>query len=181
MSHLAPELTTERLRLRGYARDDFDWFDATWRSETVNRHIGGRPRSRAENWPRFLLNFGQWELFGYGFWMIEERVGGARVGIAGLMHAMRDIAAIDAYPEAGWVLADGAAGKGYGTEAMRAILAWGDAYVDTPQTGCIIDPGNAASINVARKLGYRPTGMASYQDGEIATFARPRGGDPIAS
>lgn len=181
MSHLAPELVTERLRLRGYARDDFDWFDETWRSEAVNRHIGGRPRSRAENWPRYLQNFGQWELFGYGFWMIEERDGGTRVGIAGLMHAMRDIAAIDAYPEAGWVLADGAGGKGYGSEAMRAILAWADATLDAPQTGCIIDPGNAASINVAHKLGYRSTGMASYLEGETCTFARPRGGDPIAS
>lgn len=175
MSRLAPELTTDRLRLRGYVQGDFMWFNETWQSAAVNRHTGGRIRPRSENWPRFLLNFGQWELFGYGFWMIERRADGERIGIAGLMHAMRDIEEIEAYPEAGWVLAEPAFGKGYATEAIRAVLAWADDHLDTPQTGCIIEPGNTASIGVARKIGYRSTGMVAFEDDEIETFVRPRG------
>lgn len=176
MSRLAPELITERLLLRGYAQDDFEWFNEAWQSEAVNRFTGGRIRRRAENWPRFLLNFGQWELFGFGFWMIERRDDGERVGVAGLMHAIREIDEIEAYPESGWVLAEPAFGKGYATEAMRAVFAWADDNVDAPQTGCIIEPENVASIRVAHKLGYRSTGMAAFEDDEIETFVRLRGG-----
>lgn len=108
--------------------------------------------------------------------MIERRDDGERVGIAGLMHAIREIDAIEAYPESGWVLAEPAFGRGYATEAMRAVLAWADEHVDAPQTGCIIEPANTVSIGVARKLGYRSTGMVAFEDDEIETFARRRGG-----
>jgi len=176
MSHLAPELTTEQLRLRGYALADFDWFDALHSDPVVMRHAGGVRPDRADNWRRFLMNFGVWELFGYGFWMVEERAGGARIGLCGLFNAQRGIAAIDAYPEAGWMIAAAAFGKGYATETMRAVLDWADAHLDVTQTGCIIDPAHAVSIRVADKLGYRPTGMAPFDGGRIATFVRPRAG-----
>lgn len=56
--------------------------------------------------------------------------------------------------ELGYRLVPGARGKGYGTEASRAILA---AAAASPFEGvilAIIDPVNEASHGVARKLGF---------------------------
>jgi len=174
MSRLAPRLTTDRLVLRGYRQEDFDWFDATWREPNVVRFTGGHFRNRIENWPRFLLNFGMWELFGFGFWLIEDRATGERLGIAGLMHAVRDIPSIDGKVEASWVLASSAFGRGLATEAMVAILAWTDTHVEAPGTVCIIDPDNQASIRVARKSGYARSGLVAFEGGKIVTYFRPR-------
>ena len=43
---------------------------------------------------------------------------------------------------------------GIATEAVAAVLRWGDAHLDSDRTVCIVDPGHAASIRVAEKNGY---------------------------
>jgi RimJ/RimL family protein N-acetyltransferase len=78
-------------------------------------------------------------------------------------------------PEAGWVLAPWAHGRGYATEAVRAALAWGDAHLAAPRTVCMIAPENAASIRVAEKCGYRELARTSFKDEDTLLFARPRG------
>ncbi len=172
----APELTTDRLRLRAFRRDDFDWYADLWADPAVVRFIGGVPRTRSECWMRFLMNFGMWRVEGCGFWLIEDRADGRPLGSGGVFRALRGIAEVDAYPEAGWALCPAAFGRGFADEAMTAILAWTDANVSAPQTGCIIEPGNAASLRIAARLGYRAAGMATLNACAIAVFARPRGG-----
>lgn len=61
-------------------------------------------------------------------------------------------------------------GRGYATEAMRAVLAWSDAT--HPRTVCIIDPGNTASLRVADKLDYREVVRADYHGGKVIVFER---------
>lgn len=179
MSIHAPVLETARLRLRGYARGDFEWFHELWLEEEVNRYTGQRTFTRADNWSRFMLNFGHWELMGHGYWMIEGREHereSRRLGICGVMHMPRGIPQLDAHPETGWVVAPAASGRGIATEAMRAVLGWVDAKLDAPQTGCIIEEPNAASIRVATKLGYQLLGPVPFNDEEILAWTRARGG-----
>ncbi len=79
-------------------------------------------------------------------------------------------------PEAGWVLAREAHGKGYATEAVRAAIGWGEKRFGKTRTACIIHPEHAASIRVAEKCGYREPKVASYKGEPVLLFVREPGG-----
>jgi len=75
-------------------------------------------------------------------------------------------------PEAGWVLSTRSHGQGFATEAVRAILAWGERRFGSAKSACIIDPGNAASVRVAEKCGFvrQPDGI--YRGNPTMMFVR---------
>jgi RimJ/RimL family protein N-acetyltransferase len=169
-----PILETERLILRGHAVDTFDEALALWSDPLVTRHITGKPSGREEVWARLLRYIGHWAVAGYGLWQIRERATGRFAGEAGLADFKREIAvSFDGAPEAGWVLAPWAHGRGYATEAMTAALAWSDAAAHVgPRTVCMINPGNAASLRVAAKCGYRELAHTDYKGTEVIVFER---------
>lgn len=177
MSDAVPVLETDRLILRAFTAADFDAFAAIWGDASVVRHISGTPSSRADSWSRLLRLAGGWPLLGYGYLAVEERATRRLTGMAGLADFKREIGAdIAGLPEAGWVFSPEFHGKGYATEAMRAALAWADAKLDAEKSCCLIHPGNAASINVAEKLGYGGRITAPFGEDETLVFFRPRGG-----
>ena len=55
-------------------------------------------------------------------------------------------------------------GKGFATEAVRAVLSWGDRQIDAPKTHCMIGVENGASLRLAEKCGFRQVGSATYHD-----------------
>ncbi|MBB5685394.1 GNAT family N-acetyltransferase [Sphingobium boeckii] len=171
---IIPVIHTERAILRAHIRADFEAFAHIWADPGVTRFIGGTPFSYAESWSRFLRNAGLWSIVGYGYWAIEERAGGAYLGLAGLADFERGIAAIKGIPEAGWVLAPQADGRGLASEVVAAILCWADEGLKAPETCCIIDPGHGASKRVAEKNGFASAGLADYGETQIEVFKRPR-------
>lgn len=174
MTVSVPILETERLTLRGHGVETLDEALALWSDPLVNRHISGKPSGREEVWARVLRYIGHWTALGYGFWQIRERPTGRFVGEAGFADFKRDLAiSFDGAPEAGWVLAPWAHGRGYATEAMTAALAWSDATAQVgPRTMCLINPDNAASLRVAAKCGYRELARADYKGAEVIVFER---------
>ena len=58
--------------------------------------------------------------------------------------------------EVGWLLARGAWGHGYATEAARASIEWAWSELGAEQLISIIAPENVASVRVAERLGMRP-------------------------
>lgn len=165
-----PVLDTPRLVLRGHRVTDLDDSFAMWSSPVVTR-ITGKPLSREEVWARLLRYIGHWAVHDYGLWQIRERATDRFVGEAGLADFRRDLAfSFDGAPEAAWVLAPWAHGRGYATEAMTAVLAWSAAAY--PRTVCIISPDNAASLRVAARLGYREIGRADFKGEPIVVFER---------
>ncbi len=123
-----------------------------------------------------LRYVGHWALLGYGFWAIEEKASGAYIGDAGIADFKREIdSPLNGCPEVGWALTPPARGKGYATEAMQAITAWGDARFKGATTVCIIDPENQPSIRVAEKSGYKPRGHRRLQ-GQPDPAVQPRYG-----
>jgi RimJ/RimL family protein N-acetyltransferase len=160
----APPIDTARLTLRGHKAGDIDESAALWADPMVVRHIGGRPFSREESWTRLLRYAGHWALLGFGYWVVRERSSGRFVGEVGLADYRRDLVpAIEGTPEAGWVLAPWAHGQGFAGEALGAALAWIDGVFRAPRTVCIIDPGNAASLRVAARAGYRELVRTAYK------------------
>lgn len=175
MTAAVPVLTTARLRLRPHRMEDFAACRALWQDAWTVRFIGGHVQDDQAVWFRLLRYAGFWALLGFGFWAVEDKATGAYLGDAGLMDARRGIAGLEGAPEAGWAFVPEAAGRGIATEAMAAILAWADAHLDAACTRCIIAPGNAASLRVAAKLGYRQIGQEEQGDDPILLLERRRG------
>jgi RimJ/RimL family protein N-acetyltransferase len=171
MTASAPTLETERLTLRGYRVEDLDEALAMWSDPQVMRYLGAKPATREEVWARLLRYIGHWAVAGYGFWQVRERATGRFVGDCGLADFKRDLAiSFDGAPEAGWVLATWAHGRGYATEAMTAVHAWSAAA--HPRTVCLVDPANVGSLRVAAKCGYRELTRADYKGTEVFVLER---------
>jgi ribosomal-protein-alanine N-acetyltransferase len=148
----AMPLQTERLLLRDLEPDDLDALAAMFADEEVMRWIGaggvlGRDVAAGmiERQQRHYLERG------WGQWATVERASGRMIGVCGLI----------LWPEIGgreelevaYLLARDAWGKGFATEAALAIRDYGVAI--RPDLVSLIYPDNAASINVARKVGMR--------------------------
>ena len=169
-----PALDTERLTLRGHTPADVADSAAMWGDPAVTRYIGGRPLSAEDTWACVLRYAGLWALLGYGYWVVRERATGRFVGEVGLADFRRAITPpLDGAPEAGWVLASWAHGRGFATEAVRAGLAWSDAHLGAARLVCLIAPENAASLRVAEKCGFGGATRATYKDAETLILVRP--------
>jgi RimJ/RimL family protein N-acetyltransferase len=169
----APLVETERLVLRGYRLEDFPHVVAAWADPEVVRHIGGRPSTEEETWARFLRNIALWPMLGYGYWAAVEKSSGRFVGDVGLADFKREIEpSLKGVPEIGWVLARWSHGRGYATEAARAVLQWLERTLGPQRTVCIIDEANRASVRVAEKCGYREFARTRYKGSAIVMLER---------
>jgi RimJ/RimL family protein N-acetyltransferase len=172
-----PALETERLRLRGHCPEDFADCTALWGDPEVTRYIGGKPLSAEEVWARMLRYAGHWNWMKYGYWVMEEKSSGKFAGEVGFADYQRELdPPIAGMPEIGWALGSSFQGQGYATEAVRAVVAWGDAQFETDRTVCLIRPENIASIRVAEKCGYRIVGRPAYKGHTTLLFGRDRPG-----
>jgi len=168
-----PTLDTPRLRLRPHRPDDLAACAALWADPGVVRFITGRPQTREETWARLLRYAGHWTWLGFGYWAVEELASGAYVGELGFADFHREgLPQLAGLPELGWALNPAVQGRGYATEALRAVQAWGDAHLPAAATACIVAPDNLASLRVAAKLGYREVERVARNDGETLLFTR---------
>jgi RimJ/RimL family protein N-acetyltransferase len=149
-----PVLETERLRLRAHTLADFPAYRALWANPNVVRFLGSKPNSAEESWSRLLRNAGHWTLLGFGSWLVEEKSTGDFVGEVGLFNYHRDIEPPLTTPEIGWVLSPAKHGRGYATEAVHGLLAWGRDHFTSNEIACLIAPENVPSLRVAAKSGF---------------------------
>ncbi len=166
-----PTLETERLILRGPTSTDHADLCTMFCDPEVTRHVGGAPLTSEEVWARVLRYIGHWQLFGFGTWIVRDRAG-AFVGEVGMFDYRRVISTALDVPEVGWGLAHAQQGKGYATEAVQAMLSWGDEHFDRQPMSCIIDPGNARSLRLAERCGFREITRATYKDAPIIVLRR---------
>jgi RimJ/RimL family protein N-acetyltransferase len=72
--------------------------------------------------------------------------------------------------EVGWHLHPDSWGRGYATEAARAVIARGFS-AGVPEVYAVVRPGNEASIAVCARLGMQPLGrFRRWYDVELETF-----------
>ncbi len=153
--------------------NDFDACATMWSDPRVVQYIGGKPFTEEESWARFLRYTGHWSLLGFGYWAIEEKASRQFVGEAGFADYKRALdPPLNGIPEIGWALVAQAQGKGFATEAVSAVVAWGDTHFLSPETACIISPENLQSIRVALKCGYHESHLASYKGKSTKVFTR---------
>lgn len=144
-----PQLTTERLILRGFEARDVEPYAGMMADPEVTRFLGdGKPLSRADAWRQMALILGHWTLRGYGLWAVEERETGRLLGRIGCFEP-------EGWPglEIGYALGRHAWGRGYAREAAAASLAWARETLGRRDIISIIRPDNEPSIRVATALG----------------------------
>jgi RimJ/RimL family protein N-acetyltransferase len=169
----APIIETERLRLRPHTVDDFADCVAMWSDPIVARYTIGEPAPPPRTWSRILAYRGHWALLGFGYWAVEEKSTGRFIGELGFAEHKREMQpSIEGTPEIGWALITEATGKGYATEALRAVVAWGDAHFGNARTVCIIRAENLASFRVAERLGYTPFFTSAKDGATVSVLAR---------
>ncbi len=111
-------------------------------------------------------------------WIVERRNDGALLGQIGYADFMRDMdPPLTDIPEMAWMFNHDARGPdgrgmGFGSEALDAVLVWGEMNLDYSQYQCIISPNNIASIKLAQKFGFTETRRADYNDDEVIVFVR---------
>lgn len=166
-------IETERLILARPTLADFEDSYAMNSDPGLAEFIGGKPASREDAWNKLLRNIGHWASYRYGMCTVREKAGGAFVGEVGLAHFSRDFGeAFDPFPEAAWVLARAAHGKGYATEGAAAMHSWMLQSQNPLRTVCIIHPDNRASIRVAERLGYVGFGAVDYRGARLTMLQR---------
>lgn len=154
MSRTIPTINTQRLTLRAMRAEDFARFAEIWAHPDVVTHIAGPPRSKPQSWDAFLRNAGHWQITGFGQWAVQPRGAAQMAGQCGFFFGSRGLGDdFDPYPEAGWVLAPEAQGKGLGREAAQAAHDWFDRVI-AGRTVCMISPDNTGSLRIAQALGY---------------------------
>lgn len=147
----APELTTERLRLRAWRLEDVEPMAAINVDSRVGEWLGGTI-DLEETRARLQLYGYHWEEHGFGIWAVEERASGRLVGRTGLMH-WDDWTAGPHDAEIGWTFDPAVWGKGYATEAARTVLDWAATQPGLRTIISITRPDNIASRRVMEKLG----------------------------
>ena len=144
-----PTLATDRLILRAPRVTDFDTFVAIAGSER-GAHLGG-PMSREDAWADFSQMTATWLLHGHGVWTIGHSGGVAGFVLLGFEPGDRE-------PELGFLLTQSAEGQGIAFEAASAALDHAFSTLGWSTLVSYIEPDNARSIALTRRLGGLPDG-----------------------
>jgi len=160
-------LTTERLRLEPFDDPHFEGLYDMNRDPEVMRYITGKPET--PEYTREVIGRvkARWAEWGYSWWSFFEQDGGALVGAGCIQHLGRD----KAHPhEIGWRLRRDRWGRGYASEAARAMAAFAFDTVMAPQLVAVCQPANTASSHVMKKLGMHYRGEERWYDMDCAVY-----------
>ena len=103
---------------------------------------------------------------GFGVWLIHEEGRSALVGTAGL-RPLEDIGL-----EIFYSLAPGSWGRGYATEAARAVVEHALGPLGLPEVLAEVDEGNAGSVAVVKRLGMTPFAVVPGVLGPMTRYRR---------
>ena len=144
----APVLFTERLMLRPPLPEDIDGFTEFYGDPQTMHFLGGSPLSRAEAYRSMCMYAGAFALSGVSMFSVIERASDKWIGRLGPWSP-------EGWPgtEVGWGLVRSAEGKGFATEATIAAMDYAVDVLGWTRIIHTIDPENAASIALAKRLG----------------------------
>ncbi len=161
-------IDTERLSLRSYAMQDVDPLHRLWTDPAVRKYLWDDQliaRERAAEEVRSAMAC--FETRGFGQWLVLER--DAPIGFCGLRPFGEP-------PEVEilYGLAPGRWGRGFATEAARAVLRYGFEDCGFAQLFAGADPPNTASFRVMERLGMKPVRRARSGDSGALYYAVSR-------
>jgi [ribosomal protein S5]-alanine N-acetyltransferase len=141
-------LVTERLLLRPVTASDYAALQAHWAAPDVRRFLfDGAMLSPAEISEAIEDSTRDFAAAGYGLWLIQVQDRTDLTGTAGL-RPLDDLGL-----EIFYSLAPASWGKGYATEAARAVVEHAIGPLGLPEVLAEVDAGNTASVAVVERLG----------------------------
>jgi [ribosomal protein S5]-alanine N-acetyltransferase len=165
---------TEHLLVRHFGLDDLDAFAELCADAVVMRFVGPGtplPRSEVERWIDICQE--KYAARGYGTSAVFEKATGRFVGYCGVVRAPEND-----FDELVYVFHSSAWGRGYATEAGRAMIEYVFARSALDRIHATIHPDNRASVAVVEKLGFRFDRQVLGEDGvPVAHYVVERG-DP---
>ena len=164
-------IESERLILRMFREYDWRGMHAHYSNPECTRHTLGRVLSEGESWRLTATLAGHWLLRGYGPYALEEKASGAMVGAVGLWYPAD-------FPEREikWALLPAYQGRGYASEAARAVQEMAaEAYPGQPPIS-FIHRDNGASIRVALSVGACLEDEVDFRGGRFQIYRHPARG-----
>jgi RimJ/RimL family protein N-acetyltransferase len=176
-------LTTERLVLCPVTAADHPALLAHWALPDVRRFLfDGAALSAAEVSETIEESARDFAAGGYGIWLIREH---GRADVAGPELASRELAGPELAGTVGlrplddtgleifYSLAPGSWGRGYATEAARAVLGHALGTLGLPEVLAEVDEGNTASVAVVKRLGMVPYAVVPGELGPMTRYRTP--------
>jgi RimJ/RimL family protein N-acetyltransferase len=159
MTQAAPEwpLRTERLDLRPHLESDLEFFHATRSDPEVVRYLYEEPATLEQSQQKLAARLEMRGLQAEDDWLpaaIVERASGAVVGDIGMCW----LSVEHRTGEVGFIVHPAHQGRGYATEAARALLGWGFRDFGLHRVIARTEARNAASARVLERLGMRLEG-----------------------
>lgn len=149
MKILVPtEIETERLRLRQFVESDWRDLHEHYSDAEATEHTFGRSLSEGETWRAMCSMVGHWQIRGYGPYAVEEKSSNRVLGTVGFWYP-NDWPS----PEIKWALARLYWGKGFASEATRAVQAVGATHLSSISLISFIHENNLPSIKLAESVG----------------------------
>ena len=174
MKYLVPEtLRTARLKLRQFQEADWTALNNYCGDRDATRFTFGRALDEGDTWRIMCSMIGHWQVRGYGPYAVEENATGTMLGTIGFWYP-NDWPE----PEIKWALAARHWGKGFASEAVRAVQAAGRRYLPDIHLISLIHAENVASIRLARAVGATFERKTTYGDWPCHIYRHPREGPP---
>ena len=159
-------LNTERLVLRRFATEDLDAYFAYQRLPETAQYLYGEARTYAQCMGR-IAKYTEEPFAGPGDWVLFAM---ERIGVSGLVGELvlkwndgGKPEAGDGVPgrvgEIGWTLAPEVRGRGYATEAARAVMELAFDQLGFIRVEARIDARNRASAAICERLGMQLEGV----------------------
>lgn len=165
-----PELETERLLLRLPRRDDLP-AHCEFRASPRSVGVGG-PFDDTSSFRHLAEIIGQWQLRGYGRWMVADKTTDEPYGIVGVYHP-----ADWPEPEIGWSIYANAEGRGIAREAALATRDFVYGILGWRRIVSLIMDGNERSIRLAKRLGCNQTTTFTHPElGKLNIWVHPQRG-----
>jgi ribosomal-protein-alanine N-acetyltransferase len=150
----APILETERLRLRPFKAGDLKALHALYSDVENLRWWGIDPSPSLDDTQRMLRWHLAYHPFQYVLWAVEEKKSKRLIGM--INYARRDMR--ERRVEVGWIMVADRQGKGYMTEAARALLGYLIERLKIHKVEALIRRENKPSAALAKRLGFRLEG-----------------------
>jgi len=150
----APVLETDRLRVRPFRGGDLKALHALYGDAENLRYWGTDPTGSLDETRRMLRWHVAYHPGHYVLWAVEDKKSRRLIGMINYHRRDRRERRVDV----GWMIEPGHQGKGYMTEAGRALLRYLIDTLKVHKVEAVIRPDNKPSIALAKRLGFRLEG-----------------------
>ncbi len=147
---VSTKLETDRLILRKPHIEDWKDLHELYSDAEAIRYTIKTPLEEPASWRMTCVLIGHWTVRGYGVYSVEEKATGKVLGGIGFWYPLEWPS-----PEIKWSLAAKHHGKGFASEAARAVLAEGHKSLPDIHLISMIDKNNIPSQKLAEAVGAK--------------------------